>query len=211
MNDPILIPHKVFRETESVVFCDISVEGSNAQDLVIHTGPAVSPPDDPDESLPQFYIHRQQVDNNRVLSGSRTFYLYNLDWDEPLRVVTLTRESGALRIPKGTYHRSISGSEGSIVINQAIRDTDFDTKSEFIPRPAKDIPGLLNAMQKHHQMPSTTLTNNYPKIDSDMEIFEKEASMKIVELTSKPHEDSSGFHQLEGKERDTLQYRLYDF
>jgi len=38
--------HRVFRETESVVFYDISVDGSNAQDLVCHTGAAISPPDD---------------------------------------------------------------------------------------------------------------------------------------------------------------------
>ncbi len=32
-----------------------------------------------------------------------------------------------------TYHRSWSGEEGSIVINQAIRDDEFDAKTEFIP------------------------------------------------------------------------------
>ena len=36
-------------------------------------------------------------------------------------------------IPTYTYHRSVSGDIGSIVINQAIRDEDFDAKYEFIP------------------------------------------------------------------------------
>ena len=30
--------HRVFRETEDVIFYDISVEKSNASDLVVHTG-----------------------------------------------------------------------------------------------------------------------------------------------------------------------------
>ena len=38
--------HRVFRETEDVIFYDISVEKSNASDLVVHTGTAISPPDD---------------------------------------------------------------------------------------------------------------------------------------------------------------------
>ena len=41
---------------------------------------------------------------------------------------------GALEIPIGTYHRSISGKEGSIVLNQTIRDKFFDPKKEFIPQ-----------------------------------------------------------------------------
>ena len=38
-----------------------------------------------------------------------------------------------MRIPTYTYHRSVSGDTGSIVINQAVRDDDFDDKYEFIP------------------------------------------------------------------------------
>ena len=40
---------------------------------------------------------------------------------------------GALQIPIGTFHRSISGKDGSIVINQAIRDDQFDPTTEFDP------------------------------------------------------------------------------
>ena len=40
---------------------------------------------------------------------------------------------GALQIPIGTYHRSISGEEGSLVLNQSFRDDDFDYSTEFIP------------------------------------------------------------------------------
>jgi hypothetical protein len=40
---------------------------------------------------------------------------------------------GALQIPIGTFHRSISGENGSIVINQAIRDKQFEASREFNP------------------------------------------------------------------------------
>ena len=124
--------HRVFRETEDVIFYDISVENSNASDLVIHTGSAVSPPDDV-VGAKQFYIHRHQIDHNRVVSGERTFDLVNLKWKYPYHIVHLNVQSGALRIPTQTYHRSVSGDTGSIVINQAVRDNDFDDKYEFIP------------------------------------------------------------------------------
>ena len=40
---------------------------------------------------------------------------------------------GALQIPIGTYHRSESGKEGSIVLNQATRDDAFYQRKEFSP------------------------------------------------------------------------------
>jgi hypothetical protein len=52
--------HRVFRETEDVTFYDISVEDSNASDLVVHNGPAVSPPNDI-VGAKQFYIHYHQT------------------------------------------------------------------------------------------------------------------------------------------------------
>ena len=131
MNEVQFVKHQVFRETPDVIFYDISVENNNATDLVEHTGPAVSPPDENDEK--QFYIHYHQVDHNRVLSGGRTFELVNPDWSDPYHIIHLNRDSGALIIPKGTYHRSTSSLHGSIVINQAVRDKDFDHTTEFVP------------------------------------------------------------------------------
>ena len=131
MNEVQFVKHQVFRETLDVIFYDISVENNNATDLVEHTGPAVSPPDENGDK--QFYIHYHQVDHNRVLSGGRTFELVNPDWSDPYHIVHLNRDSGALIIPKGTYHRSTSSIHGSIVINQAVRDKDFDHTTEFVP------------------------------------------------------------------------------
>ena len=70
MSDVHYKKHRVFRETEDVIFYDISVEESNASDLVVHTGPATSPPDD-SVGAKQFYIHSFQDDYNRVVSGER--------------------------------------------------------------------------------------------------------------------------------------------
>ena len=131
MNEVQFVKHQVFRETPDVIFYDISVENNNATDLVEHTGPAVSPPDENGDK--QFYIHYHQVDHNRVLSGGRTFELVNPDWSDPYHIVHLNRDSGALIIPKGTYHRSTSSIHGSIVINQAVRDKAFDHTTEFVP------------------------------------------------------------------------------
>ena len=124
--------HRVFRETEDVIFYDISVEESNASDLVVHTGTAISPPDDA-VGAKQFYMHEFQDDYNRVVQGERTFELVNFTWKYPYHIVHLNRASGALIIPKKTYHRSVSGENGSIVINQAKRYKGFNSSEEFTP------------------------------------------------------------------------------
>ena len=78
MNEIEFVKHQVFRETPDVIFYDISVKDNNATDLVEHTGPAVSPPDEYD-GIKQFYIHYHQVDHNRVISGDRTFEFEGVD------------------------------------------------------------------------------------------------------------------------------------
>ena len=105
---------------------------SNASDLVVHNGPAMSPPNDC-VGAKQFYVHSYQDDYNRVVSGQRTFELVNYEWRYPYHIVNLNVHNGALIIPRGTYHRSTSGEDGSIVINQAKRYDGFDATQEFIP------------------------------------------------------------------------------
>ena len=145
--------HRVFKETDSVIFYDITVEESNASDLVVHEGAAVSPPDD-FAGAKQFYIHSFQDDYNRVVSGSRTFELINLQWKCPYHIVRLDRSHGALFIPRGTFHRSVSGEEGSIIINQAHRYEGFDASAEFYPVSCATNMELYN-----------TLRNEKPVID----------------------------------------------
>ena len=132
MSDVHYKKHVVFRETEDVIFYDISVDESNASDLVVHNGPAMSPPNDC-VGAKQFYVHSYQDDYNRVVSGQRTFELVNYEWRYPYHIVNLNVHNGALIIPRGTYHRSTSGEDGSIVINQAKIYDGFDATQEFIP------------------------------------------------------------------------------
>ena len=145
MSDIHFQKHRVFRETEDVIFYDISVDESNASDLVVHTGAATSPPDDM-VGAKQFYIHSFQDDYNRVVSGERTFELVNFEWKYPYHIVHLNVQSGALIIPRETYHRSVSGEGGSIVINQAKRYDGFDATQEFIPVSAAEVKRLYKVL-----------------------------------------------------------------
>ena len=145
MSDIHFQKHRVFRETEDVIFYDISVDESNASDLVVHTGAATSPPDDM-VGAKQFYIHSFQDDYNRVVSGERTFELVNFEWKYPYHIVHLNVQSGALIIPRETYHRSVSGEEGSRVINQAKRYDGFDSTQEFVPVSAAEVKRLYKVL-----------------------------------------------------------------
>ena len=146
MSDVNFKKHRVFRETDDVIFYDISVDESNAADLVVHTGAATSPPQDC-VGAKQFYIHGFQDDYNRVVSGERTFELVNYDWKYPYHIVHLNRARGALVIPRGTFHRSVSGENGSIVINQAKRYEGFDASAEFYPVSTAENKELYNILR----------------------------------------------------------------
>jgi hypothetical protein len=140
-----LIPYKKFRDTPSVRFFDITIADSNARDLVIHEGPAISPnnfkPSNNTEFW-QFYLHPNQEDNLLALSGGRTFYLVNFSWDQPYHMVRLEANGDILRIPPGTFHRSVSDVNGSIVLNQAVRSARATIESEFRVYNSADIPRL---------------------------------------------------------------------
>ncbi|MEO1399890.1 MAG: redox protein [Cyanobacteria bacterium J06635_1] len=125
-----LLPFQKFRDTPSVQFFDITVTSSNARDLVFHNGPAVSPNNTRGGDW-QFYLHPGQEDNLLAVSGGRTFYLVNFDWDHPFHVVRLDANTHILRIPPGTFHRSVSDPKGSLVINQAVRKEQATVQSEF--------------------------------------------------------------------------------
>jgi len=136
-------PIHLFRETPQVTFFDASVPASNGTDVVVHHGPAISPPDD--GPFEQYYVHHHQVDHNLVLHGQRRFILLNPAWDQPHHLVLLERAMGALQIPIGTFHRSESGEDGSLVLNQSERDRQFDFATEFIPVSLRERPDLQEA------------------------------------------------------------------
>lgn len=130
MTEPRLHPARVFRSTPAVYFADAWIPGQNGLDVVTHHGAAISPPYTEDGAK-QFYVHAHQTDHNRVVYGERVFELIYPDGSH--WYVLLTPESGALEIPPGTYHRSISCSDGSVLLNQAVRDELYDENNEFHP------------------------------------------------------------------------------
>ena len=137
-----LIPYTRFRDTPSVRFFDITIPDSNARDLVTHHGPAVSPPDAEESGDWQFYLHPHQEDNLLAASGGRTFYLVNFAWDQPFHIVRLAAGGDILRIPPGTFHRSISDLDGSVVLNQAVREQGASLTREFRVYNSGRIPAL---------------------------------------------------------------------
>ncbi|MGJ3254539.1 MAG: redox protein [Elainellaceae cyanobacterium] len=157
-----LIPYSKFRDTPSVRFFDVTIPNSNARDLVFHEGPAVSPNNSPDGYW-QFYLHPNQEDNLLALTGGRTFYLVNLAWDDPFHIVRLDANGDILRIPPGTFHRSVSDPEGSLVLNQAVRTAKATIQSEFRVYNSAEIPRLLTATSRstrppvHYTLRSTNL------------------------------------------------------
>jgi hypothetical protein len=139
MSYPQLHKARIFRETHSVYFADAWIPGQNGLDVVTHYGPAVSPPYLRGEK--QFYVHTQQTDFNRVVFGERVFELVYPDGGHFL--VHLNNDSGALEIPAGVYHRSVSCSTGSVLLNQAVRTPQYDENNEFHPRTPKSDEVLL--------------------------------------------------------------------
>jgi len=54
-------------------------------------------------------------------------------------------------IPVKTYHRSISGDDGSVVINQSSRTEGFDHNTEFVPVSAAENKRLYEILK--HEKP----------------------------------------------------------
>ena len=148
-----LISYEKFRDTPAVRFFDITVAESNARDLVIHSGPAISPPDEEKTGAWQFYLHPHQEDNLLALGGGRTFYLVNLGWNYPYHIVRLETGGDILRIPPGTFHRSVSDPDGSVVLNQAVRDPGASVVREFRVYNSRRIPRLFTTTFKTAPLP----------------------------------------------------------
>lgn len=136
-----LVPYEKFRDTPQVRFFDITVTESNARDLVYHEGAATSPNNSASGAW-QFYLHPRQEDNLLAVSGGRTFYLANFDWENPFHIVRLEAGGEILRLPPGTFHRSVSDPNGSLVLNQGVRLAGATVHSEFRVYNSAKIPRL---------------------------------------------------------------------
>ena len=143
-----LIPYTRFRDTPSVRFFDVTIPDSNARDLVVHSGPAISPPNAEESGAWQFYLHPHQDDNLLAASGGRTFYLVNLAWEHPFHIVRLDSGCDILNIPRGTFHRSLSDPDGSVVLNQAKRNSNVCVEREFRVYNSLKIPKLYQVTSK---------------------------------------------------------------
>ena len=148
-----LIPYQRFRDTPAVRFFDVTIADSNARDLVVHSGPAISPPDHSETGAWQFYLHPHQEDNLLAVQGGRTFYLVNFRWNYPFHIVRLEAGGDILRIPPGTFHRSISDEEGSVVMNQAVREPEASVAREFRVYNSGRIPRLMALTSNSATMP----------------------------------------------------------
>lgn len=148
-----LLSYNKFRDTPSVRFFDITIPDSNVRDLVAHQGAAISPPNS-NEGDWEFYLHPHQEDNLLAVSGGRTFYLVNFSWRNPFHIVRLESEREMLRIPRGTFHRSVSDPNGSIVINQAVRDNGAVTAREFRVYNSGKIPRLFKLLKSLNLSPN---------------------------------------------------------
>lgn len=139
-----LIPLRQLRRTAGVLFDEVvpsDIPNISGIDRVIHKANGISP--GPVESVKRpWYMHPGQDDNLLVLQGERFVDIYcpklkklssfiitpdkvykddKLYCDQPAMVVW----------PAGIFHRIISGSEGSISVNFAVRTKDFDLSNNF--------------------------------------------------------------------------------
>ncbi len=140
------------------------MDTSNARDLVIHSGPAVSPPNDPESGAWQFYLHPHQEDNLLAASGGRIFFLVNLAWEQPFHIVRLESGGDVLRIPPGTFHRSISDPDGSVVLNHTVRKEGASLVREFRVYNNAEIPALMPAT--HSSAPKPQLHRLEPLLQA---------------------------------------------
>ena len=137
-----LIPYERFKDKPVVRFFDVTIDSSNARDLVIHSKSATSSPTYAKTGDWQFYLHLHQEDNLLAASGGRTFYLVNLAWGEPFHIVRLAAGGDIIRIPPRTFHRSISDLDESVVLNQAVRGQGASLTREFRVYNSGRIPAL---------------------------------------------------------------------
>ena len=152
MNKPITF-HKdrVFRETPAVHFSDVWIPGQNGLDLVTHHGFAISPPNRPGTGEKTFYIHYHQTDNNRCIDGRRVFELVATkgQMQHQHYMVLLDIEIGALEILPEVYHRSVSCEEGSILLNHAVRDEEYEESKEFNPTSPSQDPLMREILERN--------------------------------------------------------------
>lgn len=143
-----LIPLRVLRRTLGVKFDEMvpsDIPKIHGIDRVIHKPNSVSPGPIEDVTPPvkrPWYMHPYQDDNLLVLQGTRYVDIHNVKTKESASFIItpdvvykndkLYYDGPAMIVwPAGTFHRIISGEEGSISINFATRLSNFDLSDNF--------------------------------------------------------------------------------
>ena len=139
-----IIKLKPFRKTEGVSFDILPMQylpRIDGIDRVIHKKRAISPGSVGGIERP-WYLHPQQEDNLLVLAGVRMVDIYTLEHRrlehfvvEPEKVYhndKLVYDGPAMLVwPTNVVHRIVSGDEGSVSLNFAVRLPGFDIDTNF--------------------------------------------------------------------------------
>ncbi|HWR12141.1 MAG TPA: hypothetical protein VN445_09980 [Rectinemataceae bacterium] len=139
-----IITLKPFRKTEGVSFDILPMKylpKIDGVDRVVHKHGALSPGSVGDVKRP-WYLHPQQEDNLLVLRGVRMVDIYSLKHRrlerftvEPERIFhndALVYEGPAMVVwPTNVFHRIMSGDDGSVSLNFAVRLPGFDIDTNF--------------------------------------------------------------------------------
>ena len=139
-----IIRLKPFRKTEGVSFDILPMQylpRIDGIDRVIHKKRAISPGSVGGIERP-WYLHPQQEDNLLVLAGVRMVDIYTLEHRrlehfvvEPEKVYhndKLVYDGPAMLVwPTNVFHRIVSGDDGSVSLNFAVRLPGFDIDTNF--------------------------------------------------------------------------------
>ncbi len=139
-----VIPLKVFRKTEGVVFDLVNMDHLpkiDGIDRVIHDENALSPGSIGEVKRP-WYMHPHQEDNLLVLYGTRHVDLYTPEHGKiesfeisPHKIKRngeLIYDGGVvLSTSVNVFHRIRTGQKGSASLNFAVRHPKFDMKTNF--------------------------------------------------------------------------------
>ena len=143
-----LIPLRTLRQTAGVMFHEMAksdIPKISGIDRVIHGPNSISPAPITDSVIPvkrPWYMHTAQSDHLLVLQGTRYVDIFDpktltkasfiVTPDKIYKNDKLYFDGSAMVVwPAGIFHRIISGSEGSISVNLAVRDKNFDIKDNF--------------------------------------------------------------------------------
>ena len=139
-----IIPLRILRRTTGVKFDEMvpsDIPKIDGIDRVIHGGNSISPGPVNNINRP-WYMHTGQDDNLMVLQGTRYVDIFEPKSKQKASFIITPEKifkndklyyNGPAMIvwPSGVFHRIISGDEGSISVNFATRNKNFNIKDNF--------------------------------------------------------------------------------